>query len=331
MAEGGSWIAKYGLPSVIVSLALFGLQQQQQTFDRLQASIVGGWQFYSQNRSPLLHATDYERELSTLDVIGRAFPSVYCDVRLDMNTRAGKAQPRDGEASGPEGQAPMSLEVLTQLRDKINLNDTPYARQLPENAFEAWMPRPKTGKKCDALPAPEVADAGASTGAAAPAAEESRASEPTAAPPPPAPGAPAATGGVRARDVLARGEQASSQVAARTAAPTAPRNLRLFIHVVAGGPHESELLGIMNNATPALTNGNFRVIRGIARIPQQRFARDPVVRYFGPDEKEAAEQLAAYLTYLYRAQNLQFHASAIGDRYPAMPHDNIEVWIPNPR
>jgi hypothetical protein len=326
MADGGNWVTKYGVPSLILSVAVFAFQQQQQVFDRLQANTESGYQFYSQNRTSLLYIDDYDRELSLLDVTGRAFPAVFCDVRLDMIARAGKAHARDGEAPGPEGQRPMTNEALLALREQLVAPnyDRPFARTPAQNAFESWLPGPRRdefgrrGTPCPELPTQQIAD-GRDAADVEALTEEA-----------PSEAAPAAPD----RSAPRAGQTASSAQtgqAARTTPPTAPRNLRLFVHVVEGGAQEREMLGIMENARSALTDANFRVIRGIERIPQERFARNPVVRYFGPEERETAEQLAAYLSYLYRDQNLQFHASAIGERYPTMPHDNFEIWIPNPR
>jgi hypothetical protein len=75
---------------------------------------------------------------------------------------------------------------------------------------------------------------------------------------------------------------------------------------------------------------NYRVIRGVERIGGG-FPNNSEVRFFGEDQRADAEQLAKYLDYQFRGENLRFKAKPIGKDYPNMPPQNIEVWVIDPQ
>ena len=142
MAEGGGWIGKYGVPSIILSVAVFGLQQQQQMFDRRQNNVEGGYQFYSAQRTSLHYAGDVETELSLLRIVGRAFPSIYCDVRQDLYNRAYEAEDRTGSPD-TSGRTPIDsadIEILQNALNEANY-DRPAETQYPRNVVENFTLR----------------------------------------------------------------------------------------------------------------------------------------------------------------------------------------------
>ena len=98
-----SWIARYGVPSLILSVAVFVFQQQQQTFDRLQRMLEGGYGFYSNGRTQLAYSEDPGREIALLRIIGNVFPNVFCDVRMDIYLRSTALRiKRIARASAPD-------------------------------------------------------------------------------------------------------------------------------------------------------------------------------------------------------------------------------------
>jgi hypothetical protein len=298
----GGWLSRIGLPGLIISAAALVFQQQQQTFDRLQNNIESGYQFYSANRTNLRYSDDVERELSLLQITGRAFPSIYCDVRADIYQRAFKTEDRSGIA--PEaGRVSIDTADIENLQKRIvdPALARPASRPFPESLPEAWLPPygDKANRDCPALNQPVVARA--------------------ATPPAPATEARAAP---------------SAPVTSVDANPAqiqpAPVLMRVFFHVPAGGARDVPQVTIAETARSDLAPFNYRVMRGVERVPVGRFARFAEVRYFGEAEEPAARQLANYLTRQFEAEKLVFRLTPIGQRYPNSPHENLEVWIPNP-
>jgi hypothetical protein len=334
MAEGGGWVGKYGVPSLIISVAAFAFQQQQQTFDRLQTNVQSGYLFYSSNRTPLRYSDDVERELSLLRIIGRAFPNIYCDVRADLYHRAYEAEDRTG-LDGEAGRTPIDSADIENLQNQIAspaLESTAYP-PYPESLADAWLPPygraaitpcPALNEDAPALvaagPAPsdDEAPAASAPAASAPAAEAAPAPPPALAEAGPAPSA--AASGARLRTT------------ARSAAPPslapAPNLMRVFFHIPAGGARTIDDIHIAA-ARADLAPYNYRVMRGVERVAPDRFPRGAEVRYFGPAEQSAAQALADHLTYQFRDEGLQFRIRPIGQNFPNSPHENLEVWIPN--
>jgi len=322
MADGG-WIGKYGVPSLILSAAVFAFQQQQQIFDRRQNNVEGGYQFYSEQRTGLHYAGDVEAELSLLRIVGRAFPSIYCDVRQDLYNRAYEAEDRTGLADN-SGRTPIDSADIEILQNALNdpNYDKPAEIQYPRNVVENFtLQRPRA---CGPLGEQEQQVA------ANDAAQQTPAAADTPAPPPP----PAASSGPAAatpRDARARTITTVAVPSSPPTLPAAPTLTRVFMHVPLGGARETGIQQMTDTARAELASSNYRVMRGVERIAPRNFPHEPTVRYFGPEQEDEARALAEYLNYQYRDEGLQFRLVAIGDRYPNMPPANIEVWIPNPR
>jgi hypothetical protein len=343
MADGGGWVGKYGVPSLIISVAAFAFQQQQQTFDRLQTNVQSGYLFYSSNRTPLRYSDDVERELSLVRIVGRAFPNIYCDVRADLYHRAYEAEDRTG-LDGETGRRPIDTADINNLQNVIAspaLSMPPYA-PFPENLGEAWLPPygKDAIKECPALNervAPEEIAAAETPVVATEA--------PTPAPPPPeattAPAEEAPSSSMSAsvdaeRSVASapsaaptrRGRMNQPDVASAPALTPAPSLMRVFFHIPLGGPRVISDPRIVA-ARAELAPYNYRVMRGVERVAQGRFPARAEVRFFGPAERDAAQALANYLTYQFRDEGLVFRINAIGESFPNSPHENLEVWIPD--
>ena len=316
MADGGGWITKYGVPSLILSVAAFAFQQQQQVFDRRQANVEGGYQFYSAQRTRLLYADDVETELSLLRIVGRAFPSIYCDVREDLYNRAWEAQDRTG-LTDTSGREPISGADISLLQGAVADPDLarPAESQYPRNLMENFTAHRRT---CDDL------------NQRAQQADESAGATPVDA----VTDAPAADSAPASGAIASRAEQRSAPALAQTPSATpsvaqAPTMVRVFLHIPVGSAREASIRELADTARTELASSNYRVMRGIERIAPSNFPREPEVRYFGPAQADEARALAEYLNYQYRSEGLQFRTLAIGESYPDMPPENIEVWIPN--
>lgn len=329
MAEGG-WISKYGVPSLIISVAALALQQQQQTSDRLLANTQSGWVFYAGARTNLIYGDEVDRELYTLEVIGLAFPNIYCLVREDLFKRASSLQAVDAAA---DGRPLIDNTDIVTLQENIVSRDTPATAQLPATFLQAWIaqfapPRPRA---CGPL--------GDSTLVAsndAPAAEEA------APPPPPPPPPPAATD--------TRGSEASQPMRTTTTTTTgrdrgagavtapaevavpsltaAPQLMRVFFHVRADSPYGADITA---TAREALAPYNYRVMRQVVRVGRNFPARAEI-RYNGSEEgRVAAEQLASYLNAQYAPHGITFALNGEGSWTSRLPAENLEVWITNPQ
>ena len=128
------------------------VQQQQQTFDRLQRILESGYQFYSSGRTSLQYAGDGNRELSLLKIIGNAFPNVYCDVRQDIYERASKADKPGG--TDMEGRKLIDLVEINALFEGLENAPKPRRREAADNFISAWTSTwasKKEGSACAAL------------------------------------------------------------------------------------------------------------------------------------------------------------------------------------
>lgn len=327
MAEGG-WISKYGVPSLIISVAALALQQQQQTSDRLLANTQSGWVFYAGARTNLIYGDEVDRELYTLEVIGLAFPNIYCLAREDLFKRASSLQATDAAVEG----RPLvdSTDILT-LQENIVARDTPASAQLPATFLQAWIaqfaaPRPRA---CGPL-----GDSTVIASNEAPAAAEE------AAPPPPPPPPPVTTdtrGGEASQPMrtttttTGRDRGVGSVTApAEVAAPTltaAPALMRVFFHVRADSPYGADITA---TARETLAPYNFRVMRQVVRV-ERNFPARAEIRYNGSEEgRVAAEQLASYLNAQYAAHGITFQLNGEGAWTSRLPAENLEVWITNP-
>jgi len=346
---GGGWISKYGIPGVLASVVVFAFQYQQQTFDRLQDNVQSGYQFYSANRTQLESHDDADKELALLKIVGRAFPNIYCDVREDLYERVLAAQ---GSGGGKPNSGGIDDSDLDFLRSSIMADELqhPKVQPLPTNLFEALTPHfgKSTPANCDPLNqasgAPAVAStpagtsaavtppppvAGSSSGAAAPAPAQTA----TAPASPPSLAAAAGPGGAvhaeMAQDTLRSSVRNAVRAALPALSPTgAP--MRVFFHIQAGGQRDNGTWDFANQARVGLAQFNYRVMRGVERVNPGDVPTNPEIRYFGPDEAPAAQQLANYLNWQFASEGLHFQTKAIGATYPNMPHENLEVWLPDP-
>src|SRR5579871_1311518 len=353
------WIGRYGIPSLIVSVAALTLQQQQQTFDRLERVVEAGWQFYSGARTQLVHSEDADREVSVLKVIGNAFPNIYCAVRQDLYERAWAAQPQN---DFKDGHSPIDQADLENLRREVQTLSSPMRQPYPDSIVATWTaaispphtecPAPNSVASGTAKPdlttpsGPQIAATSlapppppppaASSAPAAPTTEEKTAEAQTTKPGSSGVGAGASARAIAPNRGLPPAGAASLSVpAAAPAAPIGPPPalsptptlMRVFFHYRADGPRTAEFI---EPYRIELASYNYRVIRGVQRMSKEQFPQKSEVRYFGEAEAPAAKQLAAYLSWKFSGEGLQFTPRAIGASYPNLPHENIEVWVTNP-
>lgn len=355
MADGSrtGWIAKYGVPSLVLSAAVLVLQQQQHTFDRLQRILESGYQFYSSGRTTLQYTGDGNRELSLLKIVGNAFPNVYCDVRQDMYERASKAETTGGEDK--EGRKLIDSLEIKALYEGLADAARPRRQEAADSVIGAWSAAlPWASKESKACPSLSNPGAEAQLVGAAP--TEVDAGEPEEAPWPAATPAPADTagpdlsaksgggggGGAATSSPLA--EQSTSSAAQGSAppppaegaaAPATPvlaslaRPMRVFFHIPADSPPGRDI-EVMEGPRAELAAYNYQVTRGVERVPLQRFPSRPEIRYFGPDQATAAEQLKTYLDREFSGEGLEFRTREIGSEVKGLPPQNIEVWVPDP-
>ena len=318
--SSGGWISKFGLPTLILSLVTFLFQMQQNAFDRSQRMLETGYQFYSAGRTNLEKHSDVEKESTLLMVIGQAFPNIFCKVRENMIQRAISAR---SNVEGVGFDKADSENLVQLLRDNKGPESWPVPSNLGETLVDMW-PKGRTQRPpvCaeEQKPPPAPAKAGPADEAAP---SVTVAVTPQAAAPAPA-----------AKDAApATAEQAIAGAAAPTQAAqastdvkmaAAPSVIRVFFQI----PRLSQrdISGI-DAARDELAPLNYRVVRGIERVPAIRAAE---VRYYGPDAATlgaSAEQLAKYLTAKF---GVPFAPRWLGREYPNNPADNMEVWLPDP-
>jgi hypothetical protein len=110
-----------------------------------------------------------------------------------------------------------------------------------------------------------------------------------------------------------------------------PHIYRVYFHIGVQGTKHVRPLDIADQFRDELANQQYRVMQGVALVDSKILPNNPEVRYFGPEEQDAAEKLAAYLTEKFKSEHLVFTAKAIGEVFPYMNPDNIEVWLPDPK
>ncbi|HEV7690280.1 MAG TPA: hypothetical protein VGO52_05640 [Hyphomonadaceae bacterium] len=354
-----SWIARYGVPSLILSVAVFVFQQQQQTFDRLQRMLEGGYGFYSNGRTQLAYSEDPGREIALLRIIGNVFPNVFCDVRMDIYLRSTALRIKGGQDA--EGRKLLDSGEQKQLWQDLMATSTPTRTPAASNLMEAWTwGRKPTSCESDdrssivaqarlksAAPTDVAAgDGGAPPTAAAappPVPAPESAATPTddakvaeATPAPSAPGA-ASTGATKPS-----GAGAASGPATSTPSPPPPvsavsapdirkaeDDVRVFYHMPSNSKDEREAY-LVDATRGYLTEHGYQVVRSIERVAPGSFPKQAQVRYFGSQQADEAEQLVRYLNWYFRDEGLKFGIKAIGKDFPVMPQGNIEVWVPSP-
>jgi hypothetical protein len=292
--------------SGVLSAVAFGIQMVQHAFEMRQANVENGFRFYFDNRSALAARSDADKEMSLLKLIGNAFPNVYCDVREDLYQRTTSAD----VASANGGPAPFGEPDRKNLISFLVAHDRPTSPQFATGIFAivggalASSGGPSTPAPCPVL-GQQQQFAALQVQAQAP--------------------APAATSKEKQQGqtaAVSAGESESSNAAQAVDG----RVFRVFFHI---GFSPQRSTDIADKFRDELANDHYRVMHGVIRV--EHIPAEGEVRYFGPEEKDAAERLAAYLTDKFRGEKLPFTAKAIGESFPWMSPDNIEVWIPDPK
>ncbi|MBC7768149.1 MAG: hypothetical protein H7124_05130 [Phycisphaerales bacterium] len=329
MADGGNtfldWVKGLGLPvaSLVASAAFFGIQMQQQAFERKLNNIENGYRSYFERRTSLEKAADVTTETTLLQLLGSAFPNVYCNVRADMYARATTAE------GGGTGEDAFTEADRTYLISFLVANRTP-----PRGEFRTDFGSLLRSQQ-EAAPQPCTAEFDTERGVVAPATEPQAAPEDQVAENAPSASAPSATTelpaaadtpqidpAVRAR--IGVRADAAREIVERAYAPRA-QTYQVFFHIREGSGRTRESLDPLR---APLAGANFRVMRGVQEIATASFPRGPRVRYFGPDQEAAANELVATLNAHYQSEGLTFRADAIGTQYPNMPPTHLEVWVP---
>lgn len=324
MADGGStvldWVKGLGLPvaSLVASAAFFGVQMQQQAFERKLNNIENGYRSYFERRTALDTADDVTTETTLLQLLGNAFPNVYCNVRADMYARATNAE------VGGTGEDAFSEADRTYLVSFLVANHTAPRGEFRTDFFSLIR------SQQEAPPRACVADFDTERSVVAPAPMASNdtpqltetAPNATAPTETPAAQAPQITPSARAQ-IGTRGDIAR-EIVERAYVPRS-QTYQVFFHIREGSGRTAESVDPMR---ASLAEANFRVMRGVREIPAANFASGPRVRYFGPDQEGAANELVAALNAHYQSEGLVFRADAIGSSYPNMPPTHLEVWVP---
>jgi hypothetical protein len=305
----------------VLSAAAFGIQMVQHSFEMRQANVENGFKFYFDNRTQLKERIDADREMSLLKLIGNAFPNVYCDVRQDTYERASSAE--IGLIPVATGPALFGEADRKNLVSFLIAHDRPTSPQFATGMIgvieASFFSRGGAEvQPCDAL----TANAPTTVASA----------EPNAAPPPAAP-APAGTVSATksAEKTEAREKAAPNIAAAQRGDGIGTHIYRVYFHIGVQGTRHARPLDIADQFRDELANQQYRVMQGVQLVDTKILPNNPEVRYFGPEEEEAANKLAAYLTEKFKAEKFTFTAKAIGDLFPYMNPDNLEVWLPDPK
>ena len=105
--------------------------------------------------------------------------------------------------------------------------------------------------------------------------------------------------------------------------------MRVFFHIPANSPPGRDV-EVLEGPRAELASYNYQVARSVERVPLKRFPGRPEIRYFGPGQAAAAEQLKVYLDHEFGAEDLEFRTKEIGADVKGFPPQNLEVWIPSP-
>jgi hypothetical protein len=320
--------------SAVLSAAAFGIQMVQHSFEMRQANVENGFKFYFDNRTQLKERADADKEMSLLKLIGNAFPNVYCDVRQDAYERASSAE--IGLIPAAAGPAPFGEADRKNIVSFLVVHDRPTSPQFATGILSVIQAAILHGGGADVQPCdPLTANApgGPTTVAEAPAA-------PASAPVTSAPvtGAPAPTAGLPAQDKHKDAEATSSkdlrekinQAVQNAQAMLGPHIYRVYFHIGVQGTRHARPLDIADQFRDELANQQYRVMQGVQLVDSKILPNNPEVRYFGPEEKDAADKLALYLTEKFKGEHFEFTAKPIGEHFPYMNPDNIEVWLPDP-
>lgn len=305
------WVRGLGLPiaSLIASLFFFGVQQQQQAFDRAVSNVRDGLRLYYDR----LFEIDGVKTLDSPDKIAAArdvlvstskiYPEVFCAARSDLMERI--------------TAAPMSLDRQEQARRMI-LEVQPERTErglatprwaIVSNVFEPRMPDCPSPKGEPVVAPPEAsADAG-DAAASAPVATDAPAAEP-----------------------------APTDLAARSAAPsivaTAPlpkaaplraqRLYRVFAQVGPGTPRE-----VVDPWRAEAADAGFGIVRGVEQVRTDFGAASVRYNGRGKDAAVVAADAANLAAWLEDKIGRPVEVIDVGARYPGMRDDTLEIWIPD--
>jgi hypothetical protein len=349
--RGGSlldWVKGLGLPiaSLIASAAFFGVQMQQQAFQQVLNNVENGYRFYFEKRTDLSTAADVETEQAMLVMVGRVFPNIYCNVRADMYGRVSTMEPASDASAGGDAftaadrdfmlaflvnkREPESPELRTQFASLLPWSPEPRpticTSEFDVEREQVVAPPAETAPTPSTSTAPVVAEApdGTTPTEAAPS-RDAQAGTQAGIQPGIQPGAPARSERVAASVRAETGlrTQAAREVLELALSPRA-QTYQVFFHLREG----VRTPDVVNPLRAPLARANFRVMRNVALIAPSNFPRNPQVRYFGPDQEQAATELAAFLSAQYQNEGLRFETNAIGDSNPNMPPSHLEVWLP---
>jgi hypothetical protein len=302
--------------SGVVSVAAFGIQMVQHAFEMRQANIENGFKFYFDNRTQLKERADTDKEMSLLKLIGNAFPNVYCDARQDTYERASSAE--IGVIPVSSGPAPFGEADRKIIVSFLVAHDRPLSPQFATGIFSVMGAAlfSKSGggdpQPCDPL------TGGAPVGDVKTALEEK---------PAPAAGAPAPAEPEKQASIDKDGV---GKAANERAELGGLHVYRVFVHIGVSGTRHIRPLDIGDEFRDELAAEQFRVMQGVQLVDTHILPSRGEVRYFGPQEQAAAEKLAAYFTNRFKSEKIEFTAKPIGESFPYMNPDNIEVWIPDP-
>jgi hypothetical protein len=299
--------------SGVLSAAAFGVQMVQHSFEMRQANIENGFRFYFDNRSPLAARTDADREMSLLKLIGNAFPNVYCDVREDVYQRASSA---DVYSNGTPGPSPFGEPDRKNLISFLVSHDRPTTAQFATGIFGIVGAALNSGSNGAPVLCPSL---GQQQQFAALQVQQQNA-------PANAPAAGAVEKDKQTAAATATPQTADNETVVRGQAQGAERVFRVFFHI---GLNPSRSTDVADKFRDELANDHYRVMHGVIRV--EHVPEQGEVRYFGPEEKDSADRLAAYLTDKFKPEKVIFTAKAIGETFPWMSPDNLEVWIPDPK
>lgn len=317
------WVKGLGLPiaSLIASAAFFGIQMQQQAFERRLKNLEDGYRFYFEERTPLQASGDVDTERALLTMLGTAFPTVYCNVRADMYERAIAAETSDDAGASLYTSADRDAMVTF-----IIANRTPASADFRVD-FGSLMPwtRPSRPQQCTAdfdVAREQVAQQEVGEEQSAAAAETAPAADAPSGTPPTTAEAPRLDPQLRER-IGARVDTARV-IVERAYAPRA-ETYQVFFHMRTGSSRTRESIDPLR---APLAQANFRVMRGVRTVDPWGSSNPAQVRYFGPNQRAAADELVAALNAHYQSEGLTFQTIPIGEQYPNMPPTHLEVWIP---
>ncbi len=334
MSDGGGratlldWVKGLGLPvaSFIASIAFFGIQMQQQAFERKLNNIENGYRSYFEKRTSLQSSADVNTETTLLQLLGSAFPNVYCNIRADMYARATAAEVAPDGTDGAFTEADrrymisflvanrtpqrgeFSTDLVSLLRSRQERDPQPCTSSFDAER-DVVAPAPAEAAIAETAPAP--GEAGSGSGATTSAPSGTVVAE-----------APVLRPDVRAR--IGVRSDAAREIVERAYVPRA-QTYQVFFHIREGSTRTRESI---NPLRAPLAEANFRVMRGVEVVAASSFPGRPQVRYFGPDQEAAANELVAALNAQYESEGLTFQAQAIGAQYPNMPPSHLEVWVP---